>query len=221
MKYIVDSIIFDFDGVLVESNHIRTNGFRELLKDFDPRLTEQFIRYHECNNGLSRYYKLRYFYENILKKDITQEKLLELCNRYSDVVKKQVIKCDWVIGAYEFILRNHKRYKLFIVSGSDQKELQDIVKQRGIDSYFHEILGSPEVKSNNIQFILSKYLLKPSNVLFVGDSINDLEAARSVHIKFIARDSGDPGNWRKNIIVIDNLSQLSACIEPLKKAVCK
>ena len=30
----LDAIIFDFDGVLVESNEIRFNGFRKLFKNF-------------------------------------------------------------------------------------------------------------------------------------------------------------------------------------------
>ena len=42
MKY--KHIIFDFDGVLVESNEIRFNGFRKLFKDYPRSQVEQLVR---------------------------------------------------------------------------------------------------------------------------------------------------------------------------------
>ena len=38
-------IIFDFDGVLVESNEIRFNGFRKLFKDYPQEQVEQLVEY--------------------------------------------------------------------------------------------------------------------------------------------------------------------------------
>jgi len=68
VKYTVDSIIFDFDGVILESNHVRTEGFKLLLegRKYDADTVARFIRFHEKNAGLSRYYKLRYLFYEIL-----------------------------------------------------------------------------------------------------------------------------------------------------------
>ena len=62
------SIIFDCDGVILNSNKIKTKSFREILREFDARAVQEFIDYHKNNGGISRYIKLDYFLTNILPK---------------------------------------------------------------------------------------------------------------------------------------------------------
>ena len=62
------SLIFDCDGVILNSNKIKTESFRKILKNFDTCAIQEFIDYHENNGGLSRYIKLDYFLSNILPK---------------------------------------------------------------------------------------------------------------------------------------------------------
>lgn len=217
MTYSIDAIIFDFDGVLVESNHIRTEGFRRLLKSkhYPHEKIGQFILFHEANGGLSRYYKLRYFFEKILKENISNSQLFSLCNEYSTLVKQAVAEAQWVEGAAEFLRDNHLKYKFFIVSGSDQSELREICRIREIDRFVQDILGSPTDKKTNIKSLLHRYNLSPEHTLFVGDSVNDLEAAQSANVRFIARDSGSCGEWSKNLIIIRDLSHLSQYVAPI------
>jgi beta-phosphoglucomutase-like phosphatase (HAD superfamily) len=61
----IKAIIFDLDGVLIESAEIKTDAFRMLFADYPDRLPE-IIAYHQRNAGISRYNKFRYFYEKIL-----------------------------------------------------------------------------------------------------------------------------------------------------------
>jgi HAD superfamily hydrolase (TIGR01549 family) len=206
----ISSIIFDFDGVIVESNDIRTEGFRKLLtsKHYPVESVERLIRFHETNGGLSRYYKLRYFYETILNRKISDNDLTALCNEYSTIVKNAVAKAPWVKGAPEFLKNNYSKYKLFIVSGSDQEELREICHLRGLDKFVMEIFGSPTDKKTNINNLLRLYNLSPDETLFVGDSVNDLDAAQETSLKFIARDSGNCAAWCKGQVVIKDLSQL-------------
>ena len=66
----IKAIIFDFDGVLVESNHIKTEAFKELFQDY-PQHLDEIVKYHVLNGGLSRYIKIQYIYKkrlsNLLK----------------------------------------------------------------------------------------------------------------------------------------------------------
>ena len=68
-----EAILFDFDGVLVDSMHIRDLGYREIFKDFSLDLVNQLIKYHRINGGLSRYVKIRYFYEKLLGREVNQK----------------------------------------------------------------------------------------------------------------------------------------------------
>jgi beta-phosphoglucomutase-like phosphatase (HAD superfamily) len=54
-------IIFDFDGVLAESNEIRFNGFRKLFKDYPQYQVDQLVEYAKANGGVSRYKKIDFF----------------------------------------------------------------------------------------------------------------------------------------------------------------
>ena len=59
------TIIFDCDGVILNSNRIKTQAFKETLSNYKKELVDEFISYHELNGGISRYEKIRFFVENI------------------------------------------------------------------------------------------------------------------------------------------------------------
>ena len=73
----IRSIFFDFDGVIIDSVGVKTNAFMEIFKDH-PRHREEILAYHQLNGGLSRYIKIRYIYEKILKKELSDEGLERL-----------------------------------------------------------------------------------------------------------------------------------------------
>ncbi len=84
------NLIFDFDGVLVESNDIRIEGFRRLFQDYPGNEVSQLMSYVEINGGISRYVKIRYFFEVIRRESLEIEDLQSWANRYSKLVKKKL-----------------------------------------------------------------------------------------------------------------------------------
>ena len=65
-----DYFIFDCDGVIINSNEIKNEAFREVLKDEKGNLVIDFINYHQQNGGVSRYEKFLHYYKNIKKQKI-------------------------------------------------------------------------------------------------------------------------------------------------------
>jgi phosphoglycolate phosphatase-like HAD superfamily hydrolase len=206
----VSAVIFDFDGVIVESNDIRTEGFRTLLerKRFPADAIEKLIVYHKANGGLSRYHKLRYFYEKIMERQIDEVSLQGLCDEFSSIVKSAVTDAPYVKGAREFLEENGARLAFFLISGSDQEELRDICRARKIDGYFREILGSPVDKKTNLKVLLERHRLPKEKTVFVGDSVNDWEAANAFQVPFVMRDSGNCGGLIGRVPVIRDLTEL-------------
>ena len=49
----IKAIIFDFDGVLVESAEIKTKAFEMLFSDY-PDTIDDIVQYHKKNMGISR-----------------------------------------------------------------------------------------------------------------------------------------------------------------------
>lgn len=204
----IKSIIFDFDGVLVDSIDIRIRGFRKLLAEFDTDSVEWFITYHKINGGLSRYHKIRYFYQYKLGIPISEEKVQCLCDKFSNFVKDDIVHASGVSGAEDFLRDNFDKYDLFLVSGSDEKELREICDRRNISRYFKLILGSPKEKEENLKSLIKEYALDPQKTFFIGDSVNDMDAAQKNHLKFIARNSGDVSWVTEGIGVIPDLTKL-------------
>ena len=60
-------LIFDCDGVCLDSNQIKSNLFYDIAKSVDRTKAKVFLTYHKNNGGISRYEKFRYFVTNILK----------------------------------------------------------------------------------------------------------------------------------------------------------
>ena len=179
-------IFWDFDGVILDSNEIRTSGFREVLKKYPKDKVEQLIVYHRANGGLSRYVKFRYFFENILHETKNESEIYELAKIFSEKVVIKLKNADLLIKTtYNFIKNNYNNYKMFIVSGSDGVELRSICNFLNIDKYFIKIEGSPTDKTILVRDILKQYNFNLTECILVGDSINDFVAANENGIHFM------------------------------------
>jgi phosphoglycolate phosphatase-like HAD superfamily hydrolase len=206
LKY--QHIIFDFDGVLVESNEIRFNGFRKLFKDYPQRQVDQLVEYAKLNGGISRYKKIDFFFNTIRREPISLELVNYWADQFSELVTQDVLEARPVEGSLEFLKKYFSHFDFAIVSGSDQKELREVCKGRGIDSFFKIILGSPTEKKDNIATLLSDFKWERSQCLYVGDSNNDLEAAKKNNIDFIGRSSGLVDWECYNVKFVSDLSSL-------------
>ncbi|MFH1258614.1 MAG: HAD hydrolase-like protein [Elusimicrobiota bacterium] len=202
-------IIFDFDGVLAETNAVRLEGFRLLFKGYPEEEVDQLVKYAEKNGGLSRYEKIKYFFEKICGKEVSDKKLYALAQEYSKLIKQRIIDAAPVKGSIKFLSKYYDNYDFAVVSGSDQEELQDVCKARKINHFFVEILGSPSSKESNLDMLLGKMGWAKKSCLFIGDSINDLDAACLIGIDFIGRNS-DLMDWKfvNGITSIDDFTCL-------------
>ena len=206
MKY--QYIIFDFDGVLVESNEIRFNGFRKLFRDYPKGQVEQLVNYSKANGGVSRYKKIEFFFNTIRKESISLKSVNHWANQFSELVTEDILEARPVEGSLEFLEKYFNQFDFAIISGSDQKELREICKRRGIDSFFKVILGSPTEKKDNIATLLSDLKWERNKSLYIGDSNNDLEAAKANNIDFIGRSSGLVDWEGYNVKFVSDLSSL-------------
>ncbi len=181
----IKTIFWDFDGVILDSMPIRDFGFVKIFEEFDKELVDKLLEYHTLNGGLSRYVKIRYFYNILLKKDVSDEKVQELADKFSIIMKTELTNKKYLIGeTVEFIKLNYQNYNFHIVSGSDEKELNYLCKELELSEYFKTIEGSPTHKNDLVKNILEKYNYNSKECVLIGDSINDYEAANVNNMKF-------------------------------------
>lgn len=71
----IKNIIFDFDGVILDSVPTKTEAYRKLFKEFPFDKVQQLVEYHMQNGGISRYIKVKYFFEEILSQSISEDEI--------------------------------------------------------------------------------------------------------------------------------------------------
>jgi phosphoglycolate phosphatase-like HAD superfamily hydrolase len=180
------TILWDFDGVILDSMKVRDSGFEKIFKDFDPVLIEQLLDYHRKNGGLSRYVKIRYFFEEVLGKSISDEGVLEYAHKFSLIMRKELTNTgNLILDSVNFIESNYNKYNFHIVSGSDGDELRYLCKSLKLSNFFISINGSPTPKNKLVKDVLVKYSYDVNNCMLIGDSINDFEAAKVNKINFL------------------------------------
>ena len=179
------NILWDFDGVILDSMPTRDHGFREILKLYPSHLVDELIVYHKNNGGLSRFNKIHYFFRNILKKKISEREVRRYANKFSIIMKEQLANPEYLIEeSMNFIKLNYKYYNFHIVSGSEHNELNFLCNKLRIKKYFYSINGSPTPKEELIKNLMDEEAYGNKETLLIGDSVNDYEAAKTNEIKF-------------------------------------
>jgi len=182
------AIIFDFDGVIVESGDIKTEAFAELYRQYGVSIMQAAVAYHRANGGMSRYLKFRYFQQHLLNKPpLTEEEERSLDQQFSRLVMQAVIRSEAVAGAERLIETASQLMPLFIASGTPEKELCGIVEQRGLAPFFTAVRGAPALKQEIIAEIIATYNFDVQRVLMIGDALIDYESAQQNAIAFLGR----------------------------------
>jgi phosphoglycolate phosphatase-like HAD superfamily hydrolase len=180
------AVFWDFDGVVLDSVNVKTKAFSLMFKQYGPDVESAVVKYHLANGGISRFDKFRYVYNHLLNRSISEEELMILGNQFSSLVYQEVLSAPFIPGAFETLIRLYnKGIPSFVVSGTPEKELQQIVNAREIMHLFVEVHGSPREKSDIVIDILARNGYNPFDCLFLGDSMTDYEAAIKTGTDFI------------------------------------
>lgn len=204
----VKAVIFDFDGVILESADIKTVAFLELF-NHRPDLQPAILAYHLENLGVSRYDKFAWIYAELLDQPFSAEIRQQLGRDFSSLVLEKVLACPFVPGALETLQSLCSTMPLFVASGTPQEELDLIIEKRGLNMYFKEVWGSPREKDAIIQDILKRYNLLPHEAVMVGDGSSDYKAAVKTNLHFVARNIPEQAEfWQEQQIrhIVDDLT---------------
>ena len=179
-------VLWDFDGVLMDSNAVRDMGFEKVLAEYPKEQVDKLLAYHRINGGLSRYVKFRYFLEEVLGQQATEEQIQMMASSFSVIMKELLTNPQLLINeTVAFVQNCFGKVPMHIVSGSDGNELRYLSEQLGISKYFQSINGSPTPKKELVKTVLAAHSDVPLDaIVLIGDSINDYDAAKANNILF-------------------------------------
>ena len=205
------AFFFDFDGVLLDSVGVKTEAFVTLFEPYGSKVLEQLLDHHRLNGGISRVDKIEYAHANFIGAPLSADELATWGKRYSDLVFDRVAQVPWIPGAQELLEEISGKCPIFVISGTPETELKQVIKARGIEHYFTEILGSPIRKPQHIRYLLEKYQLDPASCVFVGDALTDYHAARETGLHFFGIQ-GDV-ELPEDAVVLPDCKGLKAAID--------
>jgi HAD superfamily hydrolase (TIGR01509 family) len=186
-KTSLKGIIFDIDGVLVETEYFQWQGWIEALKPFGKSLSKkEYMKYAGKRGDIIEAELIKDFHLDI-KKNILLEHKEKLLIKWFHVKPLQLMV--FAIEAVQYF-QNHK-YKLACASGSPKDEAVLKLKKTGLFPLFHKVVAGSDVSRGKpypdiYLHAVSVLKLNPEVCLAFEDTQYGVEAAKSAGLFCIA-----------------------------------
>lgn len=216
----IRAVIFDFDGVIVDTERIHFRILRDMISRFGHTLTmeeylERYLPFNDwdCISSILRDKGIRYG-------DI--EGLVEEKRRRFEEATKSGL--DLVPGAKEFVEGMAERFPIAIASGASRVEIERISEAIGLKHLFKAIVGAedtekgkpdPEPYRKALDLINSKDPkpfppISSDECLVVEDSIHGIASAKSAGMRCLAITTSYPKEMLEEAdLVVDTFEGLS------------
>jgi len=209
------SIVFDCDGVVLDSNVVKTEAYFRTAKNLGATdaQAQALVEYHVELGGISRYHKFEWYLHEVLNQPVTEQAVQALLDEFARELEVGLMECA-VAEGLEDVRSATPKANWMILSGGDQQEIRALFAKRDLAKYFDGgLFGSPdnkdtvlarEIASGNLQF----------PALFIGDSKYDFEAATRAGLDFVfLSDWTEVADWKtycaeNNIVVHNSIVQL-------------
>lgn len=188
------TLVFDYDGVVLDSNQMKTEAFRQAALPYGAEAADALVDYHVANGGISRHRKFEHFLAEIVPGQPSPD-LDTLLDSYAGAALSGLMSCAIAPGSAQ-LRRQTSKAAWMIVSGGDQLGLRTVFARRGIADLFEGgIHGSPE-PNNEIVARLQKDGALRLPALFLGDSTYDYRVAAAAGIDFLFVSGwSEVANW--------------------------
>lgn len=204
------AVVFDMDGVLVDTMPFHYRAWRETFKKFGIKITkkEVFLREGERWNRT---------FEEILRKN--NIKIDEIAKKRVFEHRERVFKSLFKVKVFKGVepllceLRN-RNIELGLATGTPRRELNRILPKRIIKK-FKVIIPSDELKYGKPHpepylVALKKLKIRPSEALVVENAPNGIKSANGAGIRCIAIETSLPKSYLKGAYkVFGTIKELS------------
>ena len=184
------SIFFDCDGVILDSNKIKSISFYNTAAKYCQESAGKLLKYHQENGGISRYIKFKYFIEKLLplssspKYHYNSPSIDELLEEYAKQLADKLLVCK-IAKNLNLLRSKTKKSDWYVITGGDENEVKKLFMERNIERYFNMgIYGSPKTKEEILAGLMSSNQVRYP-AIFLGDSKYDFEVAKKYKLDFI------------------------------------
>ena len=190
----IKNIIFDFDGVLVDSETIVLKAFSKYMQECRIKINEK-----ELANLIGK--------PTVVVIDILSEKYSredkkkfsdDIMNIASNIYKKELKK---IVGVEEFLEKS--KHNLYIGSNSMKNRIVDGLKRVGLEKYFNsnqiyslDLVDNPKPHPDIYLKAVNDNDLIIDETIIIEDSVVGVKAGQDANVKVIGLTAG--GHWGEN-----------------------
>ena len=200
----IHTIVFDFDGTLIDSNLLKYESYFSLfpLDDFHTQIIRAVLSeiFEQSRYVILREILLRLGAE---EDDSLDEKVGRMAERYNEIVLSGAKICPEKEGAEEALRKLAQMYSLYVSSITPDNNLKEIIRFRKWDCYFRAVFGYPHEKAETLRHIILMEGLKSDQVLVIGDGESDRKSALENRCPFIKVT--DQFHFRDLMHIVKNL----------------
>ncbi|WP_455482274.1 HAD family hydrolase [Bartonella sp. B35(2025)] len=209
----IDLIIFDCDGVLVDSEYLAAKIGSQLLKQ---------VGYEISPEELSERYTGLTFIDILKKVEQTIEKPISahLIDQMSDLFRAQIkTKLRAIDGIKEVIKAIQPRYPYCICSNSASRDIKEMLTIVDLYDFFddeNKIFSAPEVEAKKTKpapdvflFAARQLHAKPQNTIVIEDSIHGVHAATTAGMRVIGFTGGSHSYFGHSNVLVDAGAEIS------------
>ena len=170
-------LLFDFDGVLLDSLDVYEKTVTDCLEKIGQPLTrgrDEFLELFEGN-----------FYESLVEKGVDLEKFIAASvDILSRVNYAEMKPFDAIRPVLRELAAHHP---LIIISSNDTPTITEALRLYDFNGIFQEILGSDFMfsKKEKILYAAGKYEASLSDIYYIGDTTGDIKEGKQAGIQTV------------------------------------
>jgi phosphoglycolate phosphatase-like HAD superfamily hydrolase len=182
----IETVVFDFDGTLVDSNSIKRRGFFAVVAKHEHGDAMMRRALDEVAGDRRAIFDAYVSFQAAANSSPVYD-AAALANEYSAFVDAAVAAAAEMPGATELLngLRRHGKH-VYLSSATPIDSLKNIVERRGWSSRFDAIFGSPNNKRESLLQIRAATSVTVSALAVVGDGADDRDSAAALGCAFFA-----------------------------------
>tara|TARA_B100000700_G_C14946234_1_gene809321 strand:+ start:141 stop:800 length:660 start_codon:yes stop_codon:yes gene_type:complete len=190
----IKNIIFDFDGVLVDSEILVARAFTKYMLNLGVKINEKEFASYAGKKTIQVIETLsqKYFIND--KKKFFDD----IINISTNIYKKDLTTVE---GAYKFV--NETNFNLYIGSNSNKKRILDGLYKVKLDKFFKpeqvysfDIVKNPKPYPDVYLKAVEDNQLNKDETVIIEDSVVGVKAGCSANIRVIGLTAG--GHWFEN-----------------------
>jgi len=215
---VIDGVIFDLDGLLLDSEQVWDEAREELARERGGRWSEDAQR---DMMGMSSPEWSRYMHDVIGLPEPPEEINAEVVDRLEQRYREHL---PVITGAQAAVERLAARWPLAVASSSNRELIDLALDLMGIAKYFKATVSSEEVargKPAPDVYLEAAHRLRvdPTNAAAVEDSTNGIRAAKAAGMRVVAipneHFAPDEEALGQADVVLGSLAELTAeAVEP-------